>query len=75
MKALSLTVQMLWPMLKCVCVVFFCMFEQTDRLTGQKLYAPNLLIWGHRKKKIGEEKQLDINFEICQFLQCLLLAE
>jgi hypothetical protein len=33
MKALSITIQKIWPMLK---------FLQTDRQTDQKLYAPDL---------------------------------
>jgi hypothetical protein len=45
MKALSLAIQKIWPMLK---------FSQTDRKTNrrtdQKLYAPDLSIWGHKKK-------------------------
>jgi hypothetical protein len=39
MKALSLTIQKIWPMLK---------FLQADRQTGQKLYAPDLSIRGHK---------------------------
>ena len=38
MKALTLTIQMLWPMLK----IF--VEKQRNRQTGQKLYAPDLLI-------------------------------
>jgi hypothetical protein len=40
MKALSLAIQKIWPMLK---------FLQTERRTGQKLYAPDLSIRGHKK--------------------------
>jgi hypothetical protein len=43
MKALSLAIQKIWPMLK---------FFHTDRRTGQKLYAPDLLIWGHKNLKL-----------------------
>ena len=35
MKALSLTIQKLWPMLR-----FLQTNKQTDRQTGQKLYPP-----------------------------------
>jgi hypothetical protein len=40
MKAISLPIQKIGPMLK---------FLQTDRQTGQKLYAPDLSIRGHKK--------------------------
>ena len=51
MKAVSLTFQKLWPMLR-----FFAdkwtntqTDIQMDKQTGQKLYAPNLSMWGHKK--------------------------
>ena len=37
----SLTIQKWWPMLK---------YLRTSRQTGQKLYAPDLLMWGHINK-------------------------
>ena len=43
MKAPSLIIQKIWPMLK---------FLQTDRQTVQKLYAPDLSIRGHKKRDI-----------------------
>jgi hypothetical protein len=43
MKSLSLAIQKIWPMLK----VFAD--RQTDRRSGQKLYAPDLSIRGHKK--------------------------
>jgi hypothetical protein len=42
MKALSLTIQKIWHMLK----------FQTDRQTGQKLYAPDLSIQGHKRRRL-----------------------
>jgi hypothetical protein len=42
MKDLSLTIQKIWSMLN-----FLQTDKQTDRRTGQKLYAPNLSIRGH----------------------------
>ena len=44
LKALSRTIQKLWPMLK-----FF--FVDIERKTEQKLYAPDLSMRGHQKKK------------------------
>jgi hypothetical protein len=46
MKALPLTSQKIWPMLK------FFADRQTDRRTGQKLYAPDLSIQGHKDVKV-----------------------
>jgi hypothetical protein len=43
MKALSLAIQKICPMLK-----FLQTDKQTDRRTGQKLYAPDLSIRGHK---------------------------
>jgi hypothetical protein len=42
-KALSLAIQTIWPMLK-----FLQTDKQTDRRTGQKLYAPDLSIRWHK---------------------------
>jgi hypothetical protein len=47
MKSLSLIIQKIWPMLK---------FLQTNRRTGQKLYAPDLSIRGHKKTKNKNKK-------------------
>jgi hypothetical protein len=43
MKSLSLTIQKIWSMLK-----FLQTDKQTDGRTGQKLYAPDLSIQGHK---------------------------
>jgi hypothetical protein len=46
MKALSLTIQKIWSMLK---------FLQTDRRTGQKPDASNLSIQGHKNDRTQHE--------------------
>ena len=49
MKALSLNIQKSWPTLE-----FFCRHNerqtnsQIDKQTGQKLYAPHILMHGHK---------------------------
>jgi hypothetical protein len=53
MKALSFTIQKIWPMLK-----FLQTNKQTDRRTGQKLYAPDLSIRGHKKLEIQKNVKL-----------------
>ena len=48
MKALSLTIQKLLPMVN-VLQTNKLTDRQTDKWMGKKLYAPNLSMWGHRK--------------------------
>jgi hypothetical protein len=54
MKALSLTIQKIWPMFK-----FLQTDKHTDRRTGQKLYAPDLSIQGHKNHLRSN------NYEVC----------
>ena len=46
MKAMLHTIQKLWPMLT------FFEDKQTEKQTGQKLYAPNPSMLGHKKEKM-----------------------
>jgi hypothetical protein len=61
MKALSLAIQKIWPMLK-----FLQTYKQTDRdrqmdrRTGQKQYAPDLSIRGHKNQWIKTKLTLDL---------------
>ena len=65
MKALSLTIQKLWPMYK------FFVDKQTDKWTGQKLYFRDLLMRGggggrgHKNEVIMMIKGINANYSIC----------
>jgi hypothetical protein len=63
MKAISLAIQKIRPMLK-----FLQTDRQTNRRTGQKLYAPYLSIRGH--KKIS-----NLIFNKCKAKICIVLLD
>ena len=45
--------------------------KQTDKRTGQKLYAPDLSMWGHKKDE-GRSRELLVNRDpgLCFFENC-----